>query len=274
MLGGFLLPDCGQIILDGQEVTRIPPEKRPTAMVFQGYNLWPHMDVFGNLSFGLRLRKVSKKQIVKKINEMLELTQMSGMEKKYPSQLSGGQQQRVAIARALLLEPSVLLLDEPFSALDAKIRLQMRTELKRIQREVGITVVFVTHDQEEAMSISDRIVVMNKGVIEQIGSPEEIYDNPASSFVAHFIGHMNFLEMPDGKCFAVRPENISLHEPGTGDMPGVVRSIAILGYYLEITLETQQGDIKMFRPRGGFGFNTGQPVGICFKNRYYFQAAS
>lgn len=170
-LGGFLDIDKGDILIDGQSVKDLPPEKRPTAMVFQSYNLWPHMTVYENLAFGLEIKKVPKNVIRSEIERGLKLVNMSGYEKKYPGQLSGGQQQRIAIARALLLKPSVLLLDEPFSALDAKIRAQMREELKRIQEELNITVVFVTHDQEEAMALSHRIVVMNKGFIEQIGTP-------------------------------------------------------------------------------------------------------
>lgn len=162
-IGGFMDVTDGDILVDGQSIVNLPPEKRPTAMVFQSYNLWPHMTIYENLAFGLKLRKVPKKEIDAEIKKMLELVSMSGFEKKYPGQLSGGQQQRIAIARSLLLKPSLLLLDEPFSALDAKIRQQMREELKKIQSDLGITVIFVTHDQEEAMALSHRIVVMNKG---------------------------------------------------------------------------------------------------------------
>lgn len=159
-IGGFNQIDSGRILLDGKEIQDLQPEKRPTGMVFQSYNLWPHMTIYENMAFGMQIRKCPKEQIKKEIQKMLELVRMDGSEKKYPSQLSGGQQQRIAIARALVLKPSLLLLDEPFSALDAKIRGQMREELKRIQREAGLTVMFVTHDQEEAMAISDRIAVM------------------------------------------------------------------------------------------------------------------
>ena len=175
-IGGFNQIDSGRILLDGKEIQDLQPEKRPTGMVFQSYNLWPHMTIYENMAFGMQIRKCPKEQIKKEIQKMLELVRMDGSEKKYPSQLSGGQQQRIAIARALVLKPSLLLLDEPFSALDAKIRGQMREELKRIQREAGLTVMFVTHDQEEAMAISDRIAVMRQGHMEQVGKPEEIYD--------------------------------------------------------------------------------------------------
>ena len=197
-IGGFLDVTDGDILIDNESIVKLPPEKRPTAMVFQSYNLWTHMTVYENLAFGLKLRKIPKDQIRADIDKHLKLVSMSGFEKKYPTQLSGGQQQRIAIARSLLLKPSVLLLDEPFSALDAKIRQQMREELKKIQAELGITVVFVTHDQEEAMALSHRIVVMNKGKFEQVGTPTEVYDNPATKYVASFIGEMNFIEK-DGK---------------------------------------------------------------------------
>ena len=249
-IGGFLEVDEGDILIDGQSVVKLPPEKRPTAMVFQSYNLWSHMTIYDNLAFGLRIRKVPKKEIQERTRQMLELVKMSGVEKKYPAQLSGGQQQRVAIARALLLQPSVLLLDEPFSALDAKIRSQMREELKRIQQDLKITVVFVTHDQEEAMAISDRIVVMNKGVFEQVGTPTEIYDKPASRYVASFIGEMNFIEEPDGKVIAVRPEAITLAKGnGNGKWNGHIRTIMVLGHYAEIIVQVGGQNIKVFQPR-------------------------
>ena len=196
-IGGFMDVTSGDILIDGKSIVNLPPENRPTAMVFQSYNLWPHMTIYENLAFGLKLRKVPKKTIDEDIKNILAMVSMSGCEKKYPGQLSGGQQQRIAIARSLLLKPSLLLLDEPFSALDAKIRQQMREELKRIQSELGITVIFVTHDQEEAMAISHRIVVMNKGKFDQVGTPDEIYDHPATLHVASFIGEMNFIKHAD-----------------------------------------------------------------------------
>ena len=219
-VGGFLTADEGQVILGGRDITRLPPEKRPTAMVFQNYNLWPHMTVFENLAFGLKLRKIPRKTIEKEVAEFLALFSLEGNEKKYPSQLSGGQQQRVATARALILKPEILLMDEPFSALDAKIRVQMREELKRIQMELKITVLFVTHDQEEAMSISDRIVVMSRGKFEQTDTPAEVYDHPKNRFVAEFMGDMNFLGDGRGGFIAVRPENITLEAAGQRAAPG------------------------------------------------------
>lgn len=243
-LGGFLDIDKGDILIDSQSVKDLPPEKRPTAMVFQSYNLWPHMTVYENLAFGLEIKKVPKNEIRSEIERGLKLVNMTGYEKKYPGQLSGGQQQRIAIARALLLKPSVLLLDEPFSALDAKIRSQMREELKRIQEELNITVVFVTHDQEEAMALSHRIVVMNKGFIEQIGTPTEIYDHPATRFVASFIGEMNFLTKQDGSSVAVRPEDVTITRGEIqGQISGDVRTIMVLGHFVEVNVEVENRQV-------------------------------
>ena len=206
-IGGFNKIDSGKILLDGAEVQGLPPEKRPTGMVFQSYNLWPHMTIYENMAFGLKLRKTPKKEMDAQIAEMLALVKMSGSEKKYPTQLSGGQQQRVALARALVVEPGVLLFDEPLSNLDAKLRVSMRTEIRRIQQEVGITAIYVTHDQSEAMALSDQIIIMNKGVVAQIGTPQEIYFHPVSEFVADFIGEANFLR---GKVLALEGNTATL----------------------------------------------------------------
>lgn len=247
-IGGFSDITSGDILIDGKSIAGLAPENRPTAMVFQSYNLWPHMTIYENLAFGLKLRKVPKKTMDEDIKKMLALVSMSGSEKKYPGQLSGGQQQRIAIARSLLLKPSLLLLDEPFSALDAKIRQQMREELKRIQSELGITVIFVTHDQEEAMAISDRIAVMKQGCIEQLGHPTEIYDDPHSRFVAEFIGEMNFVEQ-NGQTLAVRPEDVAL-QPAAGQGMARVESIMPLGHYTQIVLRGADSTrLKVFVPR-------------------------
>ena len=247
-IGGFHQIDEGEIRLDGTPIQNLPPEKRPTAMVFQSYNLWPHMTIYENMAFGLRLRKQSKQEIAQKVAHMLDVVKMPGCEKKYPAQLSGGQQQRIAIARALLLEPSVLLLDEPFSALDAKIRGQMREELKRIQQSLGITIVFVTHDQEEAMALSDRIAVMRQGDIEQVGTPASIYDNPENEFVAGFIGQMNLIE-DAGHKVAVRPEDVVLTAPSEGQDSGEITHIMVLGHYAQILIRTKDLEIRCFLPR-------------------------
>ena len=193
MLAGFIRPDGGQILIDGKDVTEQPPEHRPTAMVFQSYALWPHMTVADNIAFGLRLRKLPRIEVEERTARMLEIVGLPGVTKRYPSQLSGGQQQRVALARALVLGPKILLLDEPLSNLDAKLRVRMRDEIRRIQQELQITTVYVTHDQEEALTMADRIAVMNKGLLQQVGDALEIYERPATAFVADFIGSSNLL---------------------------------------------------------------------------------
>jgi len=193
MLAGFIRPDSGQILIDGKDVTDVPPERRPTAMVFQSYALWPHMTVADNIAFGLRLRRLPKTEVEDRTGRMLEVVGLPGVMKRYPSQLSGGQQQRVALARALVLGPKILLLDEPLSNLDAKLRVRMRDEIRRIQQELQITTVYVTHDQEEALTMADRIAVMNKGILQQVGDALDIYDRPATAFVADFIGSSNLL---------------------------------------------------------------------------------
>jgi len=191
MIAGLESPDEGKIILNGEDITYVPPNQRGSGMVFQAYALFPNLTVRGNIAFGLEIAGKSKKEITETIDRMLKLVQLEGIEARYPSQLSGGQQQRVALARALAPEPNLLLLDEPLSALDALVRVNLRGEIRRIQSELGITTVYVTHDQEEALSISDRVAVMRLGTIEQIGTPEEIYRNPINRFLAEFIGTAN-----------------------------------------------------------------------------------
>ena len=193
MIGGFELPTGGTILLRGRDVTNDPPDKRPVNMVFQNYALFPHLDVGDNVAFGLKRRGVAKDETTRRVGEALELVHLAGYEKRRPNQLSGGQQQRVALARALVNRPNVLLLDEPLGALDLKLRRQLQVELKRIQAEVGITFVYVTHDQEEALTMSDRIAVMHAGKVEQLGTPEELYERPTTRFVADFIGSTNLL---------------------------------------------------------------------------------
>ena len=194
MIAGFESPDEGEIYLGGEPINALTPNKRDTAMVFQSYALLPHYNIFDNVAYGLKLRKMDKATIAEKVTRILKLVGLEGMEARMTNQLSGGQQQRVALARALVLEPGVLLFDEPLSNLDAKLRVTMRTEIRRIQQEAGITAIYVTHDQSEAMALSDQIIIMEKGVVAQIGTPQEIYYHPASEFVADFIGEANFLK--------------------------------------------------------------------------------
>ena len=194
MIAGFESPDEGEIYLGDEAINALTPNKRDTAMVFQSYALLPHYNVFDNVAYGLKLRHVPKEEICERVMKILDLVELTGMEGRMPNQLSGGQQQRVALALALVIEPSVLLFDEPLSNLDAKLRGTMRTEIRRIQQEVGITAIYVTHDQSEAMALSDRIIIMRTGVVEQIGSPQEIYYHPVNEFVADFIGEANFLK--------------------------------------------------------------------------------
>jgi spermidine/putrescine transport system ATP-binding protein len=194
MIAGFERPTAGAIVLDGSDVSSVPPHERNVHTVFQNYALFPHLNVFDNIAFGLRRRKMRREEVRRRVQESLELVELSGLGGRQPRQLSGGQQQRVALARALVLRPAVLLLDEPLGALDAKIRKQLRVELKALQEEVGITFVFVTHDQEEALSMSDRVAVMSEGRIEQVGTPAAVYEDPASVFVADFLGVSNMMD--------------------------------------------------------------------------------
>ena len=194
MIAGFEFPTSGQIFLDGLEINSLPPNKRNMSMVFQSYAIFPHLNIFENVAYGLNVQHLSKVEIDRRVGKVMELVELTGYENRAPNQLSGGQQQRVALARALVMEPKVLLMDEPLSNLDAKLRESMRTEIRRIQRSLGITSVYVTHDQIEAMTLSDRVVVMNQGLIEQVGTPLEVYRYPKSRFVADFIGRANFID--------------------------------------------------------------------------------
>lgn len=212
MIAGFESPDEGEIYLGEEPINALTPNKRDTAMVFQSYALLPHYNVFDNVAYGLKLRKVPKEEIRERVMRILKLVELEGMEGRMTNQLSGGQQQRVALARALVIEPSVLLFDEPLSNLDAKLRVSMRTEIRRIQQAVGITAIYVTHDQSEAMALSDKIIIMNKGVVAQMGTPQEIYYHPADSFVADFIGEANFLK---GEMKAEEGEDALLDISGT-----------------------------------------------------------
>jgi ABC-type Fe3+/spermidine/putrescine transport system ATPase subunit len=270
MIGGFLKPDGGDVRIDAVSVLNQPPERRPTAMVFQRYALWPHMTVWDNIAFGLQVRRRPRAEIAGRVESALELVGLPSMARRYPGQLSGGEQQRVALARALILEPRILLLDEPLSNLDAQLRIHMRTELTTIQRRVGITTVFVTHDQEEAMSIADRIAVMNAGVLEQMDAPQEIYARPATLFVATFIGTMNRLAahvdvpgwlvagpfrspLPDSApveagqqlIAGLRPEDLLLEERGDG-VPVHIDSVIDLGHYRRVTVSVDGTSLVAF----------------------------
>lgn len=227
VIAGLIEPNDGTFIVDDTDLTKVPVHKRNFGMVFQSYALFPHLTIKQNVAFGLKLRKENKAVIDQKVNEILEVTGLSEFAERYPKQLSGGQRQRVALARALVIEPKLLLLDEPLSNLDAKLRVTMRMEIKRIQRALGITTVFVTHDQEECFSISDKVAVMNKGVIEQFASPEEIYKNPKTEFVARFIGFENFISLQKENDFLYRAENgtqfQTINQTSSGNAKATIR---------------------------------------------------
>jgi putative spermidine/putrescine transport system ATP-binding protein len=234
LIAGFERPDSGTVELRGTDVTRQPPYSRDVNTVFQDYALFPHMNVLENVGYGLRVRRVPRAERHRRAEAALEIVRLTGLSGRKPVQLSGGQRQRVALARAIVNEPEVLLLDEPLGALDAKLRQEMQSELKRIQREVGITFIYVTHDQEEALTMSDRLAVFNQGRIEQLGTPVEVYERPASDFVAGFIGISNLLER-DGRHITVRPEKIRLlaegeePPPGSHAEPGRIEDVVYLG---------------------------------------------
>lgn len=261
IIAGFEEADNGEILFNGTDISTLPPYKRPVNTVFQKYALFPHMNVYENIAFGLKIKKTPKDEIDSKVKEMLKLVSLTGFEKRKIESLSGGQQQRVAIARALINEPEVLLLDEPLGALDLKLRKEMQLELKRIQQRLGITFIFVTHDQEEALTMSDTIIVMNKGKIQQMGSPEDIYNEPSNAFVADFIGESNILDgvmLEDYKVkfcnrifdcvdkgfnkdelidVVVRPEDIKIVDANDGMLKGMVKSIIFKGVHYEMEVE-------------------------------------
>ncbi|QLL25523.1 ABC transporter ATP-binding protein [Actinobacteria bacterium IMCC26103] len=243
MIAGFEKPDSGSITLAGKDVSQLPPYERDVNTVFQDYALFPHMDVLTNIEYGLRVKGVSKEERRAQALVALKQIRLEGYEDRKPAQLSGGQRQRVALARALVNKPSVLLLDEPLGALDLKLREQMQIELKALQREVGITFIFVTHDQEEALSMSDRIAIFNHGKIEQLGTPREIYDNPKSAFISEFVGQTNRIEI-DGKKVNIRPEFVSISKSGTtGDrvVQGILRDEIFVGASTRYLVETNLG---------------------------------
>ncbi len=232
LIAGFEEPTEGTVYIRGRDVTRIPPHKRDTGMVFQNYALFPHRSIFDNVAFGLRMRRLPKEAIKKKVNDALKLVEMEGLGDRRPSQLSGGQQQRVALARAIVIEPTVLLCDEPLGALDKKLRQQMQFELKKLQKKIGVTLVYVTHDQEEALTMSDRIAVMHQGRVIQMGSPLQIYNHPQTIFVSNFIGDSNLFEgsvekMDKGLAHVVTPDQVRLVTRGNDVAPGDRLTIAV-----------------------------------------------
>lgn len=255
MIAGFLEPDSGSIEVEGQEVSHLGAEHRPSAMVFQNYALWPHMTVSKNVGFPLKLRKMSKAEIKARVEAVLELVSLLHHKDSKPARISGGEQQRVALARALVQEPKLLLLDEPLSNLDAKLRVKVREDIRKIQQELGITTVIVTHDQEEAMSMSDRIAVMNAGRIEQYSTPEALYARPETEFVATFIGSMNRLEgslngglITAGKdILGIRPEDVILGDsPFAGAVPATVERVVPRGHFQEVYLRRADAQLRSF----------------------------
>jgi spermidine/putrescine transport system ATP-binding protein len=300
LIGGFVHPDHGQVLLSGKDVTHLPPFRRNVTTVFQQYALFPHMDVLDNVAFGLKLRRVPRDELAKRVADSLEMVRLSGMESRRPSELSGGQQQRVALARSIVLNPRVLLLDEPLAALDLKLRKQMQIELKGLQRQLGISFIFVTHDQEEALTMSDRIAVINAGHIQQIGSAQDIYERPVNEFVADFIGLSNMIEgtvestdgshcwirighhkvgarAPGGSTpkapgdsvsIMVRPEKIRLQSPGADSgLPGKIQSGVYLGESTRWIVRLAEGsEIQVVEqnsePAGGAAARAGDDVAV------------
>ena len=294
IVAGFEKPTSGSVMFDEKVVSSdkvfLPPEKRDIGMVFQSYAVWPHMTVYENVAYPLSIKKVDKATIKQKVDRVLAAVHLTQYADRIPSQLSGGQQQRVALARALVAEPALLLLDEPLSNLDAKLRESMRFEIKEIQREYGITVMYVTHDQTEAMAMSDRIVVINRGVIQQIGSPREIYNNPANPFVADFVGKIEFVEgvvkagcielngcgqklpyegdMKGEVIVGIRPENITYANEGEGDLEGVVKTHFYLGDVDDCRIDLGEGvEVRVIAdPYESNGVETGKKISLKVRN--------
>ena len=251
MIAGFETPDLGRVVLQGSDVTTTPANRRPVNMVFQQYALFPHMTIYDNVAFGLKMRGVPRADHKERVNEILRIVSLQGYERRRPRQLSGGQQQRVALARALVNRPAALLLDEPLGALDVKLRKQMQLELKRIQHELGTTFVYVTHDQDEALAMSDRIAVMNGGRVEQLGTPREVYEQPTTEFVADFIGSLNVLEL-GGARVSIRPEHVHVGDAAddASRLTGRLAQVVYLGMYAQLHVDTPAGRIVSHRLAG------------------------
>ena len=268
MIAGFQEATSGDILLDGTSITATPAEKRNIGMVFQGYALFPHMTVADNIGYALSVRGRPKGEISAKVAEMLDLVQLKGLENRLPAQLSGGQQQRVALARALVFSPPVLLLDEPLGALDRKLRIEVQGQLKDLHRRVGTTFIYVTHDQDEALSMSDRVVIMQAGRIEQVGTPEQLYTRPSTKFAASFLGKSNFLRK-DGRLWSIRPERFDLLAKDAGRVQGRVQSISYFGPLLKYQIQTDDHgvlEVDVDTWRGGAVLPTGAEVGLDWKD--------
>jgi putative spermidine/putrescine transport system ATP-binding protein len=288
MVAGFIEPTAGQVRLAGGDVTLLPPWKRNTGMVFQSYALFPHLTVAQNVAFGLEMRKLPKPEIDKRVDEALALVRLAGFGVRLPRQLSGGQQQRVALARALAIRPDVLLLDEPLSNLDAKLRQEVRVEIRELQRQLGLTTVMVTHDQEEALTMADRLVVMNEGTVHQVGTQRDLYERPADRFVAGFVGRTTFLagtveggrfrtdggldlavagSAPGRAALSLRPERLEIAPGSLGldnDLPGTVEFVSYLGAQIDIHVRLSPADrlVVQIANRGGFAPEVGQQVHV------------
>jgi iron(III) transport system ATP-binding protein len=300
MISGFEIPTTGKILIDDEDISKVPPNKRPTTLVFQNYALFPHMTVFENITYGLRIRKQSAADIDANAEEVMRLVGLKGMRDRAPAQLSGGQQQRVSLARSLIMEPKVLLLDEPLSNLDAKLRVSTRIEIRKLQQRLGITSVYVTHDQEEAMTLSDRVVIMHQGKIQQVGDPKAIYAHPVNRFVAGFIGKANFLEarvtdrsdtlftldlfgrtvhaprIPtsivssgDNVILVVRPESIDLEPKRADTLTGTIRQSVYLGSEMiyEVDIQNNIVTAEIANPQDHTIFPEGTEVSIKLKEK-------
>lgn len=268
MIGGFLEGDEGKIQIEDKDITKLSPEERPVTTVFQSYALFPHLTVLQNVIYGLKFKGYSKKDAKEKGIEYLKIVGLESYANSKIHEISGGQQQRVALVRALIVNPKVLLLDEPLSNLDAKLRIKMREEIKNIQKKFNMTMVFVTHDQEEALALADKIAIMNEGELMQFGTPEEVYNNPSNIFSMKFLGSANEIIDTDGKTFYVRQENIKIS--ADGKIKGKVISRDFLGFYNEYTIVVDKNIIKIKVPCGGVVYNPGEQVGLEFQHKVYF----